>query len=221
MAQDPLDTTRTDVAAALARGLAGACPFIGGLIAEAVNHLIPNQKLDRVVEWLRLLDAKVQALDSGFARAQERLRCPEGLDLLEDSLVQASRAISDARRKQIANLLAKSLTQEELKHAEAKKLLNLVRELTDAELILLLFYSEPPHLRSQWHSDFMAKHPEVLRPASREIGIPQEEIERGALQDSYRNTLVRLGLLREQGTGLDLSSLGRLLLRYINATEAA
>jgi hypothetical protein len=219
MTNSTLDTNRTDLAAAVARGIAGAVPVLGGLITEAVNHLIPNQRLDRVVQWLGILDAKVAAVEDGLARASERLRSQEGLDVLEEGLTQASRSVSQERRELIASLLSTSLTQEQLKYAEARKLLNILRELTDAELIMLLFYSRRPHLGSQWHSELMSKHSEILRPASREVGEPQKEIDRGALQDSYRNTLVRLGLLREQGRSFDLTSLGRLLLRYIEVTE--
>jgi hypothetical protein len=50
------------------------------------------------------------------------------------------------------------------------------------------------------------------------MGMPQEEIDRGALHDSYQNTLVRLGLMHERGPS-ELTPLGRLLLRYIENPE--
>lgn len=219
MTEPTLKPSRIDLTAALARGLAGAVPLLGGLIAEAIDQLIPGQRLDRVVQWLTLLDARIGAVEEGLARATGHIRSAEGLDLLEEGLTQASRSVSEERQERLASLLATSLTQEQLKYTESRKLLNLFRELTDAELIMLLFYSKTPHLGSEWHSQFMAKHAAVLRPASRGMGTPQEEIDRGALQDSYRNTLVRLGLLNERGRSFELTSLGRLLLRYIQDTE--
>jgi hypothetical protein len=61
----------------------------------------------------------------------------------------------------------------------------------------------------------MEKHPEILRPTSREYGISQEEIDRSALQDSYLDTLTRLGLLQQRNKSFKVTTLGRLLLRYI------
>lgn len=215
MSKPTLETTRTDVVTALARGIAAACPFVGGLIAEAVNQIIPNQKLDRVVEYLRLLDDKIASLDHDLERVAGRLQDEHSLDLFEDGLAQAARALSHERRQHLANLLAKSLTQNELKYAESKKLLNLLRELTDPELLLLVYYSQPPTSGSQYHRELMEKYPEVLRPASRAIGIAQQEIDRGALQGSYLDTLARLSLLRQRDRNFDITTLGRLLLRYI------
>lgn len=221
MTQPDLETTRTDVAAAVARGVASAVPFIGGLIAEAVNHIIPNQKIDRCVEWLRILDAKVAALDPDLAYVKHRMGSAEGLDLFEDGLNQAARTPFSERREHLANLLATSLTQERLKYAESKKLLNVLRELTDAELIMLIYHSKPIHLSSQWHAEFMEKHREVLYPARHVMGSSQEEIDRGALQESYRGTLIRFGLLCEKSNRLELSSFGRLMLRYIQGQDDA
>ena len=215
MSKPTLETNRTDIVAALARGVASACPIIGGLIAEAVNQIIPNQKLERVIDYLRLLDQKIAAFDEDLGHVADRLRDERGLDLFEDGILQAARAISQERREHLASLLARSLTQDELKYAESKKLLNLLRELTDPELVLLVYYSESPYFGSQRDRELMEKHPEILRPASREYGISQEEIDRGALQDSYLNTLTRLGLLQQRNKSFEVTALSRLLLRYI------
>jgi hypothetical protein len=61
----------------------------------------------------------------------------------------------------------------------------------------------------------MKKHPEILRPARRSTTATQEEIDRGALQDSYKNTLVRLGLLEQRDQTYKMTTLGHLLIRYI------
>lgn len=210
-----LETDRTDIVASVAKGIAGACPIIGGLVSEAIDQLIPNQKLDRVVEFLKILDQNVSQLDTQISNLKNNLSRETGLDLLEDGIVQASRAITEERRNRIANLLSKSFTQEELKYNESKKLLNLLRELTDPELLWLAYYSKPPAMGSEYHKQLMGKHPEVLQPASRSMGAAQEEIDRGALQDSYKNTLVRLGLLEQRDRSHNLTSLGRLLILYI------
>jgi hypothetical protein len=103
MSKPILETNRTDIIAALARGVASACPIIGGLIAEAVNQIIPNQKVERVIDYLRLLDQKIAALNEDFGRVADRLRDERGLDLFEDGILQAARAISQERREHLAS----------------------------------------------------------------------------------------------------------------------
>ena len=210
-----LETNRTDIVASAARGIAGACPVIGGIVAEAIDYIIPRQKFDRVIEFLKILDQNISELDDKISNLEKNLSKEDGIDLLEEGIVQASRAISEERRNRLANLLSKSLSQEKLKYNESKKLLNLLRELTDPELLWLAFYSKPPTIGSKYHTRLMEKYPDVLQPASRTIGVSQEEIDRGALQDSYKNTLVRLGLLEQRDSSYNLTSLGHLLIRYI------
>ncbi len=215
-----IETNRTDIVASAAKGIAGACPIIGGLVTEAINQLIPNQKLDRVVDFLKILDENVSQLDNQISNLKNNLSREIGLDLLEEGIAQASHAVTEERRNRIANLLSKSFTQEEIKYNESKKLLNILRELADPELLWLAFYSKTFSMGSEYHKQLMEKHPEVLQPASRTMGVAQEEIDRGALQDSYKNTLVRYGLLEQRDRSHNLTSLGRLLISYIEKEDS-
>ena len=214
-----LETSRKDLIAAFARGVASAVPFAGGLIAEVIDQIIPKQRIDRLVDYLKLLDDALRRLNADLQMVKDRLYKNEGLDLFEEGVLQASRSISEERRRRLANLLAKSLSQEELKYAESKKLLNLLRELTDPEVLILLYYSEQPTFGSEYHKQLSSKHPDILQPVSRSFGVSQEEIDKGSLQDSYKNTLIRMGLLQEKVRSISITSLGKLLLRYIEKIE--
>ena len=212
-----LDANNLDRLTLVAKGVVGACPLIGTLASEAIGHLIPNQRLDRVVQFLRELEYEVRQVDSRLVNVEYSLRTPEGLDLLEEGLVQAARAISRERQEKLARLIGRALTEEKMKYEESKKLLNLLRELTDPEVLWLIYYSTNPTMGSQFHKQMIEENPDVLKPVSREKGAPQEQIDRGALQDSYKSTLLRLGLVKEHGRSLQISTLGGLLVRYIEA----
>jgi hypothetical protein len=150
---------------------------------------------------------------------------------LEDGLTQAARAMTEERRNYIASLLANSITNEELSHIEEKKLLELLGELNDAEILTLKFYS----LRSDKRREMATRHKDLFEPIHRSFGAPQANIDKGALRDSYRTKLVELGLLdleykriakgqspefdertgRIKATGYKVTSLGKLLIRSI------
>ncbi len=218
MEKPSLETTYTDRTVALIRGIVSACPLIGGIISEAVTYFIPNQKLDRITEWLRILDANLSSVAGDIDRVKDRLRDEKGLDLFEESVDQAARALSDMRRKHLANMLTRSLTQEELKHAESKKLLNILRELTDEELIMLVYYSEYSERSELGFSgsfNMIRQYPEILSPPLLTKGSVQEERDKAALQESYRNTLIRFGLLYKEDNFFYLTGFGHLLLHYI------
>lgn len=212
-----LDTSTRDRLVSVAQGVSGACPVVGPILSEAIGQLIPNQRLDRVVSFLK-------TLEEDFANLQSRLDCiernsatPEGLDILEEGVLQAARSVSKDRQKWLAAIVGNSLSSESLKYEESRKLLNLYRELADPELIWLIYISEPQTLSSPYHQKLMEQYPDVLHPASKSFGMSQEEADRSALQDGYKNTLLRLGLatLKQNGQTLEISALGRLLVRYI------
>lgn len=224
-----LETRRSDVAAAFLRGIVGAAPLVGPLLGEAMGAVIPNQKLDRLITFARVLNDRVKYIER--ETVELKMRSEEFTDLLEDGLTQAARAMTEERRNYIASLLANSITNEELSHIEEKKLLALLGELNDAEILTLKFYS----LRSDKRREMATLHKDLFEPIHRSFGASQANIDKGALRDSYRSKLVELGLLdleykritkgqspefdertgRIKATGYKVTSLGKLLIRSI------
>jgi hypothetical protein len=202
------------VGLAVSRGLAGLLPAIGPLAQEAINAIIPDYRMERVSDFLRILDEKVRTLEIDQERLGKRFTEGESLDLFEDGIQMAARALSSERKHQIAAVLAHSLSDDEVRYAHAKKLLNILRDLTDPEIVFLKAHS----LRGEAQREFFRRHDSILRPASREIGGPRSEADRAAIEDAYEQTLMRLGLFAPRG-GRVVSPLGRLLLRYIEIEE--
>ena len=73
----PLSANRIDVAAVIARATVGAVPFIGSLLAEVVDQIIPHQRLDRLADFARALGERLALVEEG--RVRERLSSEEGV----------------------------------------------------------------------------------------------------------------------------------------------
>ncbi|EBA00632.1 hypothetical protein [Marinobacter sp. ELB17] len=213
-----LDTNIRDRLVSVAKGVSGACPLIGPIISEAIGQLIPDQRLDRVISFLKTLEEDFAQVQSRLSRIERNSATPEGLDILEEGMLQAARSVSKDRQKWLAAIVGRSLSSESLRYNESRKLLNLYRELTDPELIWLIYISESQGYASPYHKELADQYPDILNPASRSYGVSQEEADRSALQDGYKNTLLRLGLatLKQNGPTLEISPLGQLLVRYIS-----
>lgn len=229
-----LKTKREDVAAAIVRGILGAAPVFGPMLSEAITATIPNQKIDRIIAFVKELDDRLSYVEGDAVKL--RIKDEEFTDLLDDALLQASRAMSPERRGYLAALLVNSITNEQLSHIEEKKLLSLLGELNDAEILTLKFYS----LRSNEKRAFAALHEDLFKPIRRTFTSPQIDLDRAALHDSYRSKLIEVGLLdldykrtqkgelpefdertgRIQARGYKVTLLGKLLLRSITETPA-
>ena len=205
-----LDASKTDLAAALIRGILGAAPIVGPMVAEAITAAIPNQKSDRVVLFIKCLEDKLKYLEADLL--SEKMKSEQFGDLLEDALLQAARALTPERREYIASLLAKSFTETDLDHIAQKKLLSLLNELNDAEILILKFHSLPDGAERE---SMIARYPFVK--ASFE-GRSHEELdgEKAILFSEYWGHLVMSNLVYGQmGPEEKATKLGLLLLEHI------
>jgi hypothetical protein len=223
-----------DYVASGAKAIAGAAPFVGSILAELAGVVIPNQRLDRIAKFAAALEERIRNLEQADVR--KSLHDEEFTDLLEGALRQAARSTSDERRGYLASLIANSLSNETIEHAESKHLLRILDELNDIEIIWLRFYLRPGMGGDE---DFRGKHQAVLARRQAFIGSSEEVLDKHALQESYQDHLIDLGLVtahisRDMRTGIPefdrftgepkvsyhyISPLGKLLLRTIGIKD--
>jgi len=154
-------------------------------------------------------------------------------DLVEESLRQAARSLSDERREYIASLIANGLLTEDIAFVESKHLLRVLGEINDIEVVWLASHA----VSSLFNTEFKQKHQDVLKLAPAYIRAPWKDLAKAALQENYKYHLSQLGLLlpvydRDTKTGLaktdengfklmhyETSLFGKLLLRHIGLSH--
>jgi hypothetical protein len=232
--QNQLSPQSVDYITATIKGILGEVPFAGSLLVELAGTVFPNQRMDRIVKYARVLEHKLSSLQQDFVRSQ--LTNENFTDLLEEGMRQAARSLSDERREYIANLIANSLSEQDVEYVEAKHLLRMLSEINDIEVIWLRYHLVPG---IRVDKEFREKHVHIIEPIIDRFTDPQIVHDKKAIQDSYKEHLAQLGLLDtkydldketrtpryDSGTGapkirgFQLSRLGRLLLRYIGFSE--
>jgi len=218
-----------DYVASAARSALEAVPFAGSLLAEIAGTVIPNQRIERIVRFAADLQKRIADLEE--ERVCAHLTNENFTDLVEEALRQAARSTSDERCQHIASVVATSLSADDVLFIESKHLLRLLGEINDLEVIWLRSYLDPT---MDGDEEFRSKHQEVLAPRLATMGSSQAEIDDETIQQSYKEHLEQIGLLRtrhkiDRKTGLpefdrdgrqkiqgyELTRLGRLLLRYL------
>lgn len=228
--KNDLDVKRNDRVATALRGTLGAIPYLGPIAAEIIGNLIPNQRIDRIASLLKALESKIDPEEK--SKIEARMLEEKSIDLMEDGFLQAARALSEDRIEHIASLLKNSLADEDLEYIAYKRLLFLLGELNDLEVLILKSYSG--NITQQ--REFRRKHQGVVTEPLVHLGSSREEVDKHAIYETYKTNLVHLGLLRirfkkpkreelpefDEKTGMvkanghDITSLGRLLLRSID-----
>ena len=231
-----MNTNKADVTAIVGKGLVGAIPFVGPLAAEIVGSIIPNQRIDRLESLVRLLEAKIQDIEK--EKVKQRIVSPEYVDLMEDGFWQAARALSEERKDYIASLLKNGLTDDELKYIEYKRLMFILGELNDIEILILKSKSMYPSKKGYKEFWETHKHSLVL-PFVSAAESTQEKTDKETIHKTYELHLTALGLLKvnfkmwkmsslpefDRETGMIkaenycITRLGRLLLRSIDQAD--
>jgi len=185
-----LGPARTDYVSSAIKGVLGAIPIAGSLLAELAETIIPNQRVDRIVEYAKILEKRLRRLEKDFVKSQ--LEDGAFTDLMEESLRQAASSLSNERREYIAALVANSLSSEDIEYQESRHLLNILGEINDVEVLWLRFYLVPTIVGDE---SFRERHKHVLERIHPAYGDSQEILDKHALQESYLNHLSRLGVL--------------------------
>ncbi len=175
------------------KSVSGALPFFGSLIAETLVTTIPNQKQDRIISFLKVLDKRLNELPNELV---EKLhKNPEFVALLEESVEQSSRITTKERIEYLASIVVNGITDEEIELKESEYILSLFKQLNDIQIIWLKYYS----LRfPAFQHGYFKKHENILRKRQVYLGSNTEEIKKAALQKSNSEHLVRLGLIKEE-----------------------
>jgi hypothetical protein len=223
-----LQPNTSDYVTSAAKAALGAVPFVGSIFAELAGTVIPNQRIDRIVKFAHHLERRLSNLEQDFIHSQ--LLDEHFNDLLEEGLRQSARSLTDERRDYLASIISNSLSSEDIDSIESKHLMRILGETNDIEIIWLGY-----HLDKSMKSDFTKKHQNILETLPIRQGSPQGEWDKVALQNSYKEHLAQLGLLKHrykidpktqvpkynpstgipEVSGYDITALGRLLIRQI------
>ena len=186
----PIQTNTVDYVTAGAKAILSSIPFAGSLLAEIAGSIIPKQRVDRIADFAARLETRIEHLEKSGVTAV--LNDEEFTELTEEALRQASRSTNAVRREYLASLLSGSLSSDSISFAETKHLMRILGELTDVEVIWLRFHAVPTIGGDE---DFRNLHGDILRPRAAHLGSSMEEVDAEALQESYRDHLIRLGLV--------------------------
>lgn len=186
-----LEVQNVDITVSALKSSLGILPVVGPLMGELVGYTIPNQRFDRLVKYSVELEKRLGKVDSSILKLA--LQDENFTDLLEESLRQSVRSLSDERREYIASIIANSVTPEKMDFIESKQILRILGEINDIEVIWLRFFACP---LLDGDDEFRHKHNKILNYEHAHLESPKNVLDKETLQESYRDHLVQIGLLK-------------------------
>jgi hypothetical protein len=163
----------------------------GSFVSEYLINSIPNQRLERVTAFVKELDKRLTELERNVSPDDRYFA-----DLVEDGIVQSSRALSVKR----AQILAHAVIPYDPRDAEEwetrKKLLQIMGELTDRDIEILQEHLEGSTsvqrlAWNNWQGDALTLG-DRRKLSDEELFRRESKL---TLLDLHLNTLTRLHLL--------------------------
>jgi hypothetical protein len=189
------DDSYADISVYVTKAIAGALPLVGGLVAEFIGHVVPNQRIERIVRFLELLEERMQAVE-GVILTRERFQEESFCDFFEECIRQSVGVLSQERRENLVNLVVKGVSVEGVELMRIKFLLKTLANVNDAEITILTNY-----FYIMWYGAagkgalFYETHKNILEAA---FAVPYDGSpmnESIATCEGYKEHLLSLGLL--------------------------
>ena len=186
-------------------------PVGASFITDVVFSFIPNQREDRIADFLRELSAQ-------FDKYQEKIDSLENwinliknnkgqLHLLEQGFQSAVETDSNFLHHCYAYFVFNSVNNKSVENSRNEKLLQTLSELKEEEIIFLIYFCQTKD--GVFSTEFNNKYEEILLPKSQTDHIPKNDIH-NAFREQYIVTLEQKGLatiaLKHNGTKLPVSN---------------
>ena len=196
---------------AIFKGAIASIPVVGSFAVELLNVTIPDQRQKRIEELLVILGSKISDLEN----KQLELKFGNDIfvDIFEDVLHQAIRATSKERLEYLASVIEYGLRQEEIEHLQIKRILKILAEINDVEIIILKSYQENIQ-------GFEENYLPIFE--SSEIS-PEKLEEQETMLENYNSHLVNLGLIGKDDfleSRILITKLGVMLLKKIGIKQS-
>lgn len=215
-----LQTNYTDKSISILKSAFGLMPIAGPAAIELLGVIIPNQRMDRVVRFVELLNKDLEELREDFESFISKVSEDKYSSLFYKACAASADAYAKERIEYIKNIFIYGMQQVDMQIYKAEGLLNLLNKVTDVEIVYLRFY-----YLLKWDIAGMKKYQTMigLNPIQPCIhgGMSSEEIDDEVAKRIYLNNLVSYGLLETEfdkkgKLKYKCSSVGDLLVRTID-----
>jgi hypothetical protein len=136
--EDVENENYADLSVTIVNMFAGALPIpLAGTVAELFGKIIPNQKLDRAIKFLKQLDKRVENLESILEIGSKDPKFNDNLELTLEIVVKTE---SDSMREKLAEFTADNLKSERIDYLNTKNLLQIFRDLNEQDIQHLQYF---------------------------------------------------------------------------------
>ncbi|MBI6882327.1 hypothetical protein [Pseudomonas putida] len=201
-------STHADFLASGVRSITSAIPVAGGLISELLVSIIPNQRIDRISDYVEMLSERIEELGSSININEEI----DKIGVVEQSFIVAAKTRSRYKLDKISRFVASSIADGDLVLSTDSILLDVLDSMTEDEIRCLESISSFEPYRNEHYKIFLSKDDEDKFERQRLINTYSYNMKYNLIEES----LVSRKLISETSCSFEITEKGKLLLLKIS-----
>lgn len=142
MKQINLESNRTDTFVSILSSTVSYIPLVGSFASELVQSLIPNQRQDRIVEFVKNIDYELQNMKINFQELKEKFSNQKYGSFTYNCIRMVTNEVYEEKIKYYKNLLIQTLTDDEKTLVHNERILRILEQLDYYKILYLKFYSD-------------------------------------------------------------------------------
>lgn len=229
MDKSELNTNAPDIIVSGVSAAVGIIPVAGGFLSEIVQNVIPNQREDRIINFISELSDKLEEMKFSLKELKQKFENQKYGTFTYNCLRNVVNDVYDEKIKYYKNLCINAITNDEKNLIHCERILKILSELDYFEILYLQFYS-----------DCIVGGTETMKSVINKLGfdilqpnyyLSMDETERD--EETYKqitlNNLCNTGLLskevklvgntKREHVSYKITSLGRLILKKIDISN--
>ena len=224
--QETLSENKTDYITSVLSGVLGAVPVAGSLLSEAITQIIPNQRMDRVVNFVKELAIEFERQQTDIEELKQKFKDKYEYGAYFTNCIRyLSNEVYEEKIDYYKNLCISGITGDEKNLIHCERILKILSELDFYEIQYLRYYYDPRMAPTDMMKDVFDKIGfDILFPIYT-MGMKEEQLIEETYKQVTLNNLEKNGLLqikihpRTGRKSYEITTLGRLILKKIGYDE--
>lgn len=146
-----LNNNKTDHLVSVLKSVVGEIPIAGSALSEIIQVAIPKQRLDRVIDFIKLLALKCENIE-------EKLDS-RNIFYIEEGIRISAKTYHEEKRKWLSNIISEGIS-DQIDIDLVEKLLKIIDELSVEQVIVLNFFYKKNN--SSEIIELEKQYPEIL-----------------------------------------------------------
>ena len=217
MDKNNLKKNKTDILSSGLKAGASLIPFVGGTISELIQNVIPSQREDRIVEYLKELTNELEVTREELETKFEDIRYGT---FLYNCCKATVNDIYEEKIKYYKKICLDGITGEAPELLKQNTMLNLLLKVDYSEILYLKYYYNVEYMNREVMDEILNElNVQFLKP-SYMMNMSQEEINAESYKEIPLNNLFQNGLIENKynkngKASIRVTMVGKLLLREI------